>query len=340
MESLPSSNDKKNRISELRTAIKRAEKRNDNDEVIILEAELKAIEQDQKFNKDEFLLAMARDRSRSKRHVLRDMHDLAGFIPRSDKWNWDGMTQMEYIYSYERTFEPILSQLGIKNFQELANKKALELKKNIQVLDLFGGAYFLSDLRHVSRIIGVRLKNIDELLLDNMESDFKENKSESVFEKTQIILSNLINNPKRIIIEGDLYKRKTWTKLKKDNAEHGGDGFDVVICRPEGPFRNSNVPNIENVKDEGIAREEIFAALLQRGLDILSKDGGILFTQIPNLRTNNEILNIFWKRYVLEKQKEGYEFFFGAGESTPKAGVFAVKKNLGVNLKNTLSTAK
>ncbi len=231
-------------------------------------------------------------------------------IPNYDgRWTWEGFAGVyDPERSYEYTFRAILSQIGAESFQELANQRALELDRNIKVLDLFGGAYFLSNLKSISRIVGVRLTNIDDNIRDQHRGDGD--------------LLEIIDSPKRFILEGNLYKKDTWKKLTTE----GEGSFDLIICRPEGPFQNTGFKNIEDIEDGGLQREKIFISLLERTLNLLSLEGGMLFSQIPTLNTNRDITEKFWSEFILKKKKDGYEFFFGKGRSKP-LGTFAAKRN-------------
>lgn len=317
-----SNNNKQNKISELRAAITRAEERGNEEKVLLLEAQLRAAEKGEKFDMDEFIVKSNSKKERPKHHVLKDMQgltdELSNTIP-EDYWTWDGI-QRENLYSYENTFENFLYRLGVKTFQELVDKKAIDLHKEVKVLDLFGGAYFLDDLKNVSKIVGVRLKNIDESVTEFTKQYLKDS--------TDLIkLKEIIHNPKRFIIEGDLYKTKTWAEIKKNEVQRDGSGFDVMVCRPEGPFGNSRLPNIKHIKDEGTAKEEIFVSLLEKAMNMLSTEKGILFVQGPDLNTDDKILDTFWKNYVLKKQKEGYEFIFEKNNLTNYSKDFLVIRN-------------
>jgi len=234
--------------------------------------------------------------------------------------------------SYEYTFQSILSQIGVEDFQELAELRASQLKREIQVLDLFGGAYFLSDLQHVSKIVGVRLGNIDRELVvkEKLKAEIPQilrslfGVTEKETQDRSEILDDLVNNKKRLIIEGSLYQGKIWNKLF---AENKNIGFDIIVCRPEGPFGHTDEKNIKDVPDNGLSREKIFVVLLERTLRLMSEDGGLLFTQIPELKTPTKDWDEFWENYIPKKQNEGYEFLFGQGRKTPTRDAFAVRRN-------------
>ena len=296
------------KIALLRAEISRAEKREDNEEVMILEAELRAAEKGEIFDREKFIEESKRKNKKTKHKVLREMQGLSSVVknPTKDRWFWDATESRDTgVFPYENSFASILNQLNITSFQELVSDRSRELKRKIQVLDLFGGAYFLADLRNISKIIGVRLKNIDELLIN-----------ESMHGAG---LDKLIDDPRRIVLEGDLYKSDIWRMLKNEK-DHG---FDLIICRPGGPFGETyNSTSINDVKDTNMVKEEIFIVLMDRALKLLSPDGGMLFSQIPKLDTEQSISDKFWEKYVEDKTKEGYEFIFGTFGNTKKT--FAV----------------
>lgn len=302
------------KIIKLRERISQAEINDDNDEVTLLEAELRATERGEEFDRESFIEQKAKSRRRPKHKVLRDMQGLSGAV-KDEEWSYDGI-HLEKEKSYEETFNQLLSQFGAENFSDFVEQKAIKLGRSIRVLDLFGGAYFLEDLDNVSKIVGVRIKNMDNAFLEQKYGQVKNR------------FSYLVNNPKRKIIEGDLYKGKTWRSIRDDNSSNsGGEGFDLIVCRPEGPFRNTNLQNIESISDDGVAREEIFVSLLERSLEILSGEDGTLFTQTPNLITDDSISSVFWSSYISKKEEEGYKFIFRKGESPIRAPIFAVRKN-------------
>jgi hypothetical protein len=328
IESVPGNN-KQNKIAVLRAAILRAEKREDHEEVVLLEAQLKALEQDKEFKEDDFLIERAKKNSgaRKKHHVLKDLQGLSSFAEavEDDSWYFDGVKhRINEHFSYEKTFQKILDQLGVKSFQEFVGKKSRELKRDIKVLDLFGGAYFLVDLAHVSKIVGVRLKDIDRVLYQKFEFmlDELEELPQPLREEY-----NLLVNPKRVVVEGDLYEGATWRKLREQSL-HTGAAFDLIVCRPEGPFGEAHLsPNVNKVVDGGLAKEEIFVSLLNRTLELLSTEGGMLFTQIPKLKANPEIFRIFWEKYVKQKQAQGYSFLFSNNRPSQTDTIFGVRRN-------------
>ncbi len=126
-------------------------------------------------------------------------------------------------------------------------------------------------------------------------------------------LEDLVSNPKREIIEGNLYTSKSWNRIK-EKIQNETDGFDLIACRPQGPFGHFASKQTETIQDvietDSNSKEELFVMLLERTLKLLSPDGGILLTQVPVMGTKPKIAAAFWKEYLERKHAEGYEFIF------------------------------
>ncbi|MFA6353556.1 MAG: hypothetical protein WCW93_01335 [Candidatus Paceibacterota bacterium] len=337
-------------ISKLRAALLKAEAKGDEEAVLALEAELRALEKGEVFNREQFLLERAEvEKSKqpitknNKHNILKEMQDLSKSDKiEADSWTYDGIHEYDpgkysKDKSYENTFRGILDKMHCVSFTELVKNKSLELGRKIEVMDLFGGAYFLSDLENVSRIIGVRTRNIDEILLQDLKESKLLNLEKILPEEFKGLdirindyikkVSELMNDKKRLIIEGNLYKGKTWKKLTKYSKLGENHGFDLIVCRPQGVFNGiSSAKNITNIDNKEFHKEEIFLSLLERTLKLLSPDGGVFFTQLPNFDTKDDILNNFMYEYIKKKEKEGYEFLSGKDGTSEGNKVIAFKR--------------
>ena len=315
-------NSKNERIKKLREAIARAEDAHDENEVILLEEELRYAEMGRNdFSRERYILdkAYSNAQRRIKHHVLRDMRRLSN--TKNDYWEYDGLRSRLFSeHPYEETFYPLFPGFKISDFPSFIERKNKILGRDIKILDLFGGAYFLRDLSGVSRIVGVRIKNIDSEVLHNTPS------LPFIRSQRKEDLKELIKSPKRRIIEGDLYAGKTWREIDKDCKENNGEKFDLIICRPQGPFGRGD-GSITNIPDMGISREEIYASLLDRSLRLLSPEGGTLFSQVPELGTDKKVTEIFWRTYTEKKQREGFKFVFPKEVRMRELEIFAVVYN-------------
>lgn len=234
---------------------------------------------------------------RRKTEILKQMQSLQGERP-NDIWNWDGLYEpWNHERSYDYAFAGLLKETGFANFDDLVERRAAELGRPLVALDLFGGAYFLKKLDHIAHMVGVRLRNMDEAYVEDGPE-----------------VEELATNPRREIIEGNLYTGETWRRIDERNTVFGAAGFDLITCRPQGPFGHTSVksPGVHLVAREQDAyhQEEIFISLLNRTLALLSPEGGLLYLQTPNLGTPEELTRDFWERLVVEKKDQGYTFFF------------------------------
>jgi|GEM_PF-1930083 len=314
--------EKELKIIELRSAIARAEESDDEEEVLLLEAELHAVERGVPFNKDEFLQKHTKSSTKPKHRVLREMQNNP---PKheDDYWHIDaGYRYMNEPHTYDQTFHDILEQSGFTSLREFISQKSLDGKRDLRVLDLFGGAYFLSNLDDVSKIIGVRLKNIDNVILE----DYTAAPEQSVgFDR----LKQIVNSRKRKIIAGDIMKGDTWRKVKTEGMANNGQGFDLITCRPAGAFWPHGGDNtlVEGRSHDERVREEIFVSLLERAILLLSP-GGMLFTEIPQLDIGRKELSEFLKQFKEAKEKIGFEVFIGESEWKIHPGpVVAIRRN-------------
>lgn len=190
---------------------------------------------------------------------------------------------------------------GYSSMLELVQGRAEVLGREVSALDLFGGAYFLHDLDHVSHLLGVRLKNKDE--------EYGEER-----ERGAGYVKWLTDNPKRDILEGNLYEGSTWKRIQSYEKEKDIVGFDLIVCRPQGPFGHMATNEYKSTQDVERTPENssgaVYKALLDRTLDLMSVDDGLFFLQIPVVNIDLPTVREFWKEYESAKKKEGYDFYF------------------------------
>jgi hypothetical protein len=264
--------------------------------------------------------ASAETVSKRKHEVLRAMQGIGN--TENDQWQYDGVYAEEENYkTYDQTFSAVLEHVGpYQSIEELVSTKAAELQRPLTVLDLFGGAYFLGDLTDVSRIIGVRLKNEDEY---NLQHPYRIARGADMS-----IVKRLVQDSRRSILEGNLYGSRAWHELTQIARE--GHGFDLIACRPVGPFgHNLGVAGLHHsvvsVSDDALVREQIFVALLERAMNLLSVEG-FLLTQMPELDTSEIVSATFWERFILEKEKQGYKIYFDATQPEYSESLAIVRK--------------
>ena len=236
--------------------------------------------------------------------VLNDIRAAAS--PKDALWLVDG------IYGrggYDIEFSPLLENLGYESFQELIDETAERTGRKVQVLDLFGGAYFVHDLTKVSKIIGARLGNVD----DDLVKMYKIVQDQ----ERRRFLKKILAAKQRKIVEGNLYTKKPWNEIKKE----AGSGFDLIVCRPVGHF-TEDLTKVEDPTGKMIG--EIMVSLLERTLGLLSEKG-ILISEVPvSVLDSPNSWDEFLNSYVAKKKAEGYKFIFPSTEKPPKT--FAVEK--------------
>ncbi len=150
------------------------------------------------------------------------------------------------VNSYDRSFAPVLSQVGARSIVDL-----------IRTFD--GGTY----LPHVVDLMsyGALLREVSStvlpisgvaLALSDPRTDFQRALDKTI--GIELLTGNILN-------------RDAWNVLSERSQRHGRSGFDVVICRPEGPkvlYGNLSVAGI----------------LLKRALAI-TQPQGIAIAQLP-----------------------------------------------------------
>jgi len=174
----------------------------------------------------------------------------------------------------------------VNSFEELVKKISKERGRPINVLDLFGGAYFLNDLSHVENLIGFRKEDIEEDLLKDQNNTDR--------------LNALKSSDKHLVVTGDLFDLSDWRRLP------ASINYDLIVCRPEGPFRNRIVNPREGAelnfkpRFEDDTKSSAFLMLLKKALKRLEK-GGVLVLQLPALELENEAdVSSEWSPEMLE----------------------------------------
>ncbi len=176
------------------------------------------------------------------------------FKHNSDRcWPEDNREQGGELLSYSVAFKNLLKSQGFNDFDELVAKRR-ESGKNVAVLDLMGSANFLRMPENADFLLGVRIKKEDA-------------------------------KGKRKIISGNIFEKSGWQNIKQCMKNKELDSFDVIICRPEGPFINKKEPRFER------GYSLIYGKMLKEAYSILTRDQGMLFTQIPKTLTNKRLLN-------------------------------------------------
>ena len=124
---------------------------------------------------------------------------------------------------YEKTFHGLL---GDEDFPTLLSRM-----RSRNVLDIFGGGYFLKNSSFDS-MTAVRLVNLDHTLVEKL-------KTAVIPDQTMKIetLEDLMHNPSRVILGTNIWDDTAWELIRTRAKSLGINGFDLIVCRPEGPLR-------------------------------------------------------------------------------------------------------
>jgi hypothetical protein len=189
---------------------------------------------------------------------------------------------------YDWYFNALLKNEGAPTFQSMMEERKKE-GKPANVLDLFGGGYYIDDLSAVDSITGVRLANNSQEALRYVETiknaPEHQNKSENWHKKMEYAeqhMQELMASSKWGIVEGNLYRPTTWTNLRGYQHEKGIPSFDLITVKPDGAFKNDELVAIEHYfPDNREHYARVFLRLLGRAYTSLSFNEGKLFTETP-----------------------------------------------------------
>jgi len=180
---------------------------------------------------------------------------------KDDQWNVDGMLGGDI---YEITFEHFLGDdFGFEDWAEERKKRGL----GTHVLDFLGGAYIFDDFSNVDSITGVRLFNMDDALVEKYSSG---NRS-AYLER----LTKVMDNKKRRIVEGNIYRHSTWVKIMERLKEVKSQAVDLMVMRPIAGLKSEE--NIEDLKDA----TELYFQMFKKAYVLLSNKDGMMLAEVP-----------------------------------------------------------
>ncbi len=155
--------------------------------------------------------------------------------------------------SYEQTFSSFLKELGYTTFDELLQSRYTKTGQMQSVLDL---------MAPVSSLVE-RLAKTDYCGTTSAVT-YRERRGAETMTSTELSRNDI--HP----FYGDILGRKVWRKLERLREEKDMPGFDLIVCRPSGPFRETIY-----------MKPLIFSHSLARAYELLNPDNGILMTQLP-----------------------------------------------------------
>lgn len=190
-------------------------------------------------------------------------------------WDFDGIYHgLEYWKSYDHEMKSGLKVFDCKSFDDLVIALANKLDRKPNVIDLMGGAYFLRNPENANLFTGIRVHDKDGDIFSI---------NEGVDDELSNISKKIIGAPNRNIIEADILTVKGWNDIEKARIPKA----DLLVCRPVGPF------DIRHAKGDMFDIPEgyvgLYLALFKRMLKLVNKDGGVIFTEIPDIYNTKEI---------------------------------------------------
>lgn len=194
-------------------------------------------------------------------------------------WEYDGIPSgIEGWDTYDNVMREGLFSLGCKTFEDLIVKLTSDLGRKPNVIDLMGGAYFLDNPNITNTLTGIRIHDKDADFLEVHATN-----SKKIGERYR----KIIGSPNRQVIEADILSNKGWNIIANSNLPKA----DLLVCRPVGPFDIRH--SLPGVDDKPAEFAGLYKSLFSRMLNIVNKDGGIIFTEIPDPYTNIEIEKFF-----------------------------------------------
>ena len=202
-------------------------------------------------------------------------------------WEFDGVPYSpEHFMSYNHEMREGLSDYDCKTFDELVTILEKKLGRKPDVIDLMGGAYFLSEPGNVNTLVAIRVHDKDKEFIEVAnEKDGKESR----------LIKKVTGASNRRVIDADVLTTKGW----KDIEKAGLPKADLLVCRPVGPFDVKHA--MDSRWDEPGAYVGLYASLFGRMLRLVNKKDGVIFTEVPDIYTEKEVKKFF----VGVDEKEG-----------------------------------
>lgn len=191
-------------------------------------------------------------------------------------WTFDGVPETpEHWMGYNFELSLGLKQFKCSNFDQLVKKLTRVLKQKPNVLDLFGGAYFLDFPTQTQTLTGVRIHDKDEEYLQGFD------RRDSYSTRVQ----NIILAPNRNVLEADLLTQAGWNKVFKEAPR-----ADLLVCRPVGLFDVRHC--MASVHDKAEEYEDLYIWLFNQAIKLLNKDS-LFFTEIPDIFSDEKVIKFF-----------------------------------------------
>ena len=201
-----------------------------------------------------------------------------------DQWGFDtdrqGNSSMnpgkDYNATFEHILEPFLSFTDAIAYRKHTGKPA-------HVLDLFGSGKFFVETAKPDSVLGIRSKDIfseeEKLIRPDWWKVLEDNIYTSYYGRNNSELSRSL----------DLHLQQL-----------GIEGFDFITCRPIGPFDHRFFPEEKSKSGELM---DIYYHLLNFFYSYLTPDNGELYTSIPAIGADYELVKNFERQSRFQKHR-------------------------------------
>ena len=237
--------------------------------------------------------------------------------PTDDIWGIDGAAiEPQDEDSYDTVFSLPLKDQGVTSFEGLMTQRRA-MGRDTNVLDLFGGGFFVADyLDMIDSITGVRLTDPTEEMLANIRRNSVAQQANAGgttdrFDRVCNRITLLRESPKWKIIAGSSYQGKTWEDLDTSSAQRKINSFGVVVIKPEGMFSSGPIFDLED-KNKTPTRDKVYSLPFLRMVDRvyarLSPQDGILFSDVPHFIAQTYLdpfIDILQSNGINAKRHEG-----------------------------------
>ena len=192
-----------------------------------------------------------------------------------DAWPIDGINgEWE---SYSHTFKNLLQRAGAESLDSLVARFGAR-GKPVAVLDVMGGGYFLDNPSVADHIFAIRRDEADAALRARYEvrmqdRDPKIVQQGCIYARKLDEYRTLATLGKRRVIVGNVLDEEVWESLDTAMRDSGVSQFQLIACRPQGPFR---IPTMQSS-----GHMDIFIEMYDRMIRRLSPNG-LMFAQIPH----------------------------------------------------------
>lgn len=204
-------------------------------------------------------------------------------------WDFDGFPIVpDHWMSYDFEMKEGLSTFDCTSFDELVVLLAEKLGRKPTVIDLMGGAYFLTQPENTDSLVGIRVHPKDEEFLEV---------SKEYPEAERLWHERVIAAPNRRVIAADVLTNEGWKIIESSQLPPA----DLLVCRPVGPFDVTRAMVRRYHNPDHYAG--LYISLFKRMIKLVNRKSGVIFTEIPDIYSNEQAKVFFESVDSLENSK-------------------------------------